>query len=69
MNQSRRCGLNNQKRDVEKARYWQRTIGEAGKRQVLAVWTVLVSIGILPSGHFDGVHLEDYGHFESSDVV
>jgi hypothetical protein len=39
------------------------------KRQVLAVWTVLVSIGILPSGHYVGVHLEDYGHFESSDVV
>jgi hypothetical protein len=31
MNQSRRCGLNNQKRDVEKARYWQRTIGEAAR--------------------------------------
>ena len=31
MNQSRRCGLSNQKRDVQKARYWQRTIGEAAR--------------------------------------
>ncbi len=29
------------------------------KRSVWAVWTGLILAGILPSGHFDGVHLED----------
>ena len=28
------------------------------KRSVLAVWTGLILAGILPSGHFDCVHLE-----------
>jgi hypothetical protein len=28
------------------------------KRTVLAVWTGLILVGILPSGHSGGVHLE-----------
>jgi len=28
------------------------------KRSVLAVWTGLILVGILPSGHSGGVHLE-----------
>ena len=34
-----------------------------GKRLVMAVWTDVGYMGIVPSGHFEGVHLEDYGHF------
>jgi hypothetical protein len=34
------------------------TLQEIRKRSVLAVWTGLILVGILPSGHSGGVQLE-----------